>query len=53
MLKRRIEQTKVEEVVFQMEKGKSPGSDGFTIDFFQSCWDLVKDALWEVVEESR
>ena len=36
-----------------MEKGKAPGLDGFTIDFFQSCWDLVKDELWEMVEESK
>lgn len=36
-----------------MEKGKALGLDGFTIDFFQSCWDLVKEELWEVVEESK
>ena len=36
-----------------MEKGKAPGSDGFTVDFFQSCWDLIKEEIWEVVEESR
>lgn len=36
-----------------MEKGKAPGPDGFTIDFFQTYWDLVKEDLWEVVEESR
>ena len=40
-------------MVFQMEKGKALGPDGFTIDFFQSCRDLVKEDLWEVVEESR
>ena len=34
MLMRPIEREEVEEAVFQMEKGKSPGSDGFTIDFF-------------------
>ena len=43
----------MEEVIFQMEKGKAPRSDGFTIDFFQSCWDPVKEEIWEVVEESR
>ena len=40
-------------MIFQMEKAKASGSDDFTIDFFQSCWDLVKEELWEVVEESR
>ena len=37
MLRRQIEQIEVEEAVFQMEKGKAPSLDGFTIDFFQSC----------------
>ena len=50
---RYIEKTEVEEAVFQMEKGKTHVPDGFTIDVFHSCWDLVKDELWEVVEESR
>ena len=36
-----------------MEKDKAPGMDGFTIDFFQSCWDLVMEEKWEVVEESK
>lgn len=53
LLMRAIEPTEVEEEVFQMEKGKAPGPDGFTVDFFQQCWDLVKDEVWAVVEESR
>ena len=36
MLMHPIDRTKVKEVVFQMEKGKAPGPNGFTIDFFQS-----------------
>ena len=39
--------------MFQMETGKALGPDGFTIDFFQSCWDLVKEEIWIVVEEYR
>ena len=50
---RTIECEEVEEAVLQMEKGKAPGLDGFTIDSFQSCWDLVKEEIWEVVEESE
>lgn len=45
MLMRCIEHDEVEEVVLRMEKGKAPGPDGFTIDFFHSCWDLVKEEL--------
>lgn len=53
MLMSLIEREEVEEVVFQMEKGQAPGPDCFTIDFFQKCWDLVKEEIWAVVEESR
>ena len=53
MLMRPIEREKVEEVVMQMEKGKFLGPDGFMVDFFQQCWDLVKEEVWEIVEESH
>ena len=53
MLMRTIEQEEVEEAIFQMEQGNAPGLDGFTIHFFQNSWDLVKEEIWEVVEESR
>ena len=36
MLIRTIAREEVEEAILQMEKGKAPGPDGFTIDFFQS-----------------
>lgn len=52
MLMRPIECKEVEEAVLQMEKGKAPGPNGFIVDFFQSYWDLVKEEIWEVVEES-
>ena len=43
----------VEVVVEQMVDGTSPGPDGFTIEFFHHCWDLLKDEVLEIVEESR
>ena len=48
-----IESEEVEEEVMQMKKGKSSGPDGFMVDFFQSCWDLLKEEITRVVEESR
>lgn len=36
-----------------MEKGTAPGPDGFTVDFYQFFWDIVKEEVWEIVEESR
>jgi hypothetical protein len=52
MLMRPIERKEVEEVVMQMEKGKDLGPEDFMVDFFQQCWDLVKEEVWEIVEES-
>ena len=37
----------------QMENGTAPGPDGFMVDFYQFFWDLVKEEVWEIVEESR
>ena len=48
-----IDREEVEEVVMQMDKGTTPSPDGFIVDFFQQFWDLVKEEVWEIVEESR
>ena len=36
-----------------MQSGKAPGPDGFNVDFFKACWDIVKKDIFEVVEDSR
>ena len=41
-LTRPITQEEVAQVVKDMSAGKAPGPDGFTVDFFHNCWDLVK-----------
>jgi hypothetical protein len=28
-----------------MEHNKAPGSDGFSVEFYQACWDIIKDDL--------
>jgi hypothetical protein len=48
-----ITQEEVDQAIKAMPPGKSPGLDGFTTDFFHHCWDLVREEVWEVVEESR
>ena len=48
-----ISKKEVEAAVEQMVDGTSPGLDGFTIDFFHHCWNLLKDEVLEIVEESR
>ena len=48
-----ISMNEVEEVVQQMALGKAPGPDGFTTNFFHLFWDLIKEEVLEMVEESR
>eukprot|EP00253_Pinus_taeda_P012568 PITA_12568 len=53
LLLKPISLQEVENVVHQLKTGKAPGPDGFTSNFFQHFWDLVKWEVWQVVEESR
>ena len=51
-LNRLITMEEVEEAVRDMPNGKAPGPDGFTINFYKSCWEIVSVEVWEVVEDS-
>ena len=53
MLGKPIEMEEVEAVIKQMEKDKSPGPDGFTLNFIHACWDRLKEEVWALVEDSR
>ncbi|KAJ9687808.1 hypothetical protein PVL29_013851 [Vitis rotundifolia] len=37
--------------IFQMDRDKAPGPDGFTIAVFQDCWDVIKADLVRVFDE--
>lgn len=43
----------VEEAVRSMPNDKAPGPDGFTINFYKAYWNIVKQDIWEIVEDSR
>jgi hypothetical protein len=43
----------VDIVVQEMPNGKSPRPDGFTLEFFKACWEVVKRDIYEVLEDSR
>ena len=45
--------SKMEKVVFNMKKGKAPDPNGFSIEFFQEFWEIIKLDLLEVVKESH
>ncbi|RVW36395.1 putative mitochondrial protein [Vitis vinifera] len=37
--------------IFQLNKEKAPGPDGFTIAVYQECWDVIKEDLMRVFLE--
>jgi hypothetical protein len=43
----------VREADFQMEYNKAPGPDGFPTEFYQACWDMVKNDLMALFVESH
>ena len=42
----------VEHATKSLQAGKPLGPYGFTIDFFHACWDIIKDKVWSIVENS-
>ena len=53
MLTKPVTMQEVEEAVNQMALGKAPGPDGFTSNFFHYFWDLIKEEVFDIIEESR
>ncbi|RVW82233.1 hypothetical protein CK203_041700 [Vitis vinifera] len=37
--------------LLEMNGDKAPGPDGFTVAFWQACWDFVKEEILEVFKE--
>lgn len=52
-LNRPVTKEEVSEVLNNMQNGKAPGPDGFNVDFFKSGWNIVKQDIMNVVEDSR
>jgi len=48
-----VTEEEVSEVINEMENGKAPGPDGFNVDFFKACWNIVKQDILNVVEDSK
>ena len=53
MLTKLVTMQEVEEAVNQMALGKAPGPNVFTSNFFHYFWDLIKEEVFEIIEESR
>jgi hypothetical protein len=50
-LEREFEEKEVRKVVMAMEGDKARGPDGFSIDFFQVCWEVVKEDIMKIFGE--
>jgi hypothetical protein len=46
-----FEESEVREVIKGMDRDKAPGPDGFSMAFFQDCWEVVKEDFMAVFEE--
>jgi hypothetical protein len=38
-------------VVFQLEHNKTPGPDGFPVEFYQNFWEVIKKDLLALFED--
>lgn len=41
----------VKNAIMSMEKNKSPEPDGFSMLFYQECWDIIEEDLMAVLDE--
>jgi hypothetical protein len=50
---RLFNQEEVDESLKETLLGKAPRLDGFTSDFFHYCWNVIREDVWEIIEDSR
>ncbi|XP_057811613.1 uncharacterized protein LOC131025845 [Salvia miltiorrhiza] len=50
LLVRLPDEEKITAAVFAMDSNSSPGPDGFSGKFYQSCWQIIKSDIWEAVQ---
>jgi hypothetical protein len=43
----------VDQALHDTPDGKSPGPDGFTMDFFHHCWSMIREEVWALIEDSH
>lgn len=41
-------ESEIKEALFQMEHNKAAGPDKIPIEFYQTCWDIIKDDILEL-----
>ena len=53
VLQKPVNIQEVEEAVSQMADGQAPRPDRFTSNLFHHFWDMIKEEVWRIVEDSR
>jgi len=52
-LNKPVTKEEISEVIKDIQNGKAPGLDGFNVDFFKAYWNVVKQDILNVIEDSR
>lgn len=52
-LTKSFEEEEIKGALFQMEKNKAAGPDGFPIELFQTCWEIIKKDIIEMFNDSH
>ena len=39
------------EALTLMKKGRAPGNDGLTVEFYLAFWEEIKDMIWKMYRE--
>ena len=48
-----ISENEIIEAIWTLHLDKSPGPDGFTINFYRAAWDIIKDDLKKMLNWTR
>jgi hypothetical protein len=48
-----IAEEEIDQALQKIPNGNSPGPDGFIVEFFKSCWEVIKHDIYREVEDSR
>jgi hypothetical protein len=51
LLTRSFSMDEVWEAIFQMKHNKAPRPDGFLVEFYQACWEIIKNDLMALFQE--
>ncbi|RVW77375.1 LINE-1 retrotransposable element ORF2 protein [Vitis vinifera] len=50
-LERPFTEDEIHAALMEMNEDKAPGPDGFTLPFWQSCWEFIKEEILEMFKE--